>query len=185
MSHNALADFLDFTARLLALEQPDPELQGLLEQVRLAAYRVDVRGYATVPEYSQAITDLWSCCARILLLKSRRNKEWNALHIEAAAPYAQLKAILKAMMFHGDLEPAKEAQPALPEFMSVADLATHLGMSADTVDAFLRRYRHNYPDCYTETEAGARRKKEPRYLYRTQEVMAPLMAHRDHAVNHR
>jgi hypothetical protein len=65
--------------------------------------------------------------------------------------------------------------PALSEFMSASDLATRTGATRDSVNAFLRRYRDDYPDCVTEVEA--RRRNEPHYLYRAADVLPALRAH--------
>ena len=67
------------------------------------------------------------------------------------------------------------AEAALPEFLSVSDLAGLLHRSVDQVDAFLRRHRRKYPDCCIETES--RRKNGPKYLYRSTDVWPVLKNH--------
>jgi hypothetical protein len=68
--------------------------------------------------------------------------------------------------------PQQVAEAAAPEFLSVSDLAGLLHLSVDQVDAFLRRYRKKYPDCCIETEG--RRKNDPKYLYRSADVLPVL-----------
>jgi len=58
---------------------------------------------------------------------------------------------------------------------SAPNLAEKLNQSVDAVDAFLRRYREKYPDCYTKTES--RRRNEPHCLYRVSDVLAVLQEH--------
>jgi hypothetical protein len=61
-----------------------------------------------------------------------------------------------------------------PALLSAADLASLTGQSVDKVDSFLRRYRENYPDCYVQNES--KRKTDPKYLYRTADVLPALQA---------
>jgi hypothetical protein len=68
--------------------------------------------------------------------------------------------------------PAIPAPP--PVLLSAADLAKLTGLSVDQVDSFLRRYRENYPDCYVRNES--KRKTDPKYLYRTADVLPALQA---------
>jgi hypothetical protein len=70
-------------------------------------------------------------------------------------------------------DPGAEVLP--PSLLSAFDLARRLNVSTDAVDAWLRRYRERYPDCYTETEG--RRKNEPRYLYHTSDVLPEMRRH--------
>ena len=70
--------------------------------------------------------------------------------------------------------PAGEIAALLPEFMSAVDLAKITGLSEAAVDSFLRRYRKKYADCFIETEG--RRKGDPKFLYRTAEVLPTLRA---------
>lgn len=72
----------------------------------------------------------------------------------------------------GNADEINEA--VLPELISAADLAKLLSKSVDQVDAFLRRYRKKYPDCYRETEG--RKKNEARILYRMADVLPHLKA---------
>jgi hypothetical protein len=69
-----------------------------------------------------------------------------------------------------------EEQLPLPALMSAPDLARSLGLSEDQVDSFLRRYRTAYPDCYIENESP--RKTDPKYLYRTADVLPVLTKRR-------
>jgi hypothetical protein len=61
-----------------------------------------------------------------------------------------------------------------PALLSAADLARLTGQSVDKVESFLRRYRRDYPDCYVESES--KRKTEPKYLYRTADVLPALQS---------
>jgi hypothetical protein len=71
--------------------------------------------------------------------------------------------------------PAGQDATAWPTLLSATDLADRLGQSRDAVSAWLRRYRRRFPDCVRETE-GARR-NDPRYLYRTADVLPDLREH--------
>jgi hypothetical protein len=77
----------------------------------------------------------------------------------------------------GELKPMA-AEPTgaelLPIYLSASDLASLTGLSVDQVDSFLRRHRRGYPDCYIENESP--RRNEPRYLYRTADVLPALLA---------
>src|SRR5262249_14772008 len=64
----------------------------------------------------------------------------------------------------------------LPRTISATDLAEKLGMPSSTVEPHLRRLRAKYDDCFQETEG--RRKNEPRYMYRTAEVLPSLLEKR-------
>jgi hypothetical protein len=64
--------------------------------------------------------------------------------------------------------------PILPEMLSAADLAREIGMDPRRVESFLRRYRKRYPDCCEQIESP--RKNEPKYLYRTKDVVPVLTA---------
>ena len=71
--------------------------------------------------------------------------------------------------------PATHPSPAPPPaLLSAADLARLTGESVDKVDSFLRRYREDYPDCYVVNES--KRKTDPKYLYRTADVLPALQA---------
>jgi hypothetical protein len=60
----------------------------------------------------------------------------------------------------------------MPALLSAGDLARLLKLSLPRVESALRRYRENHPDCFTEAENP--RKNEPRYLYRTADVLPVL-----------
>jgi len=67
--------------------------------------------------------------------------------------------------------------PLLVEFMSALDLARHLRIDSsekDAMESFLRRYRKKFPDCFREVEGNKR--SEPRYLYRTKDILPELSA---------
>jgi hypothetical protein len=64
--------------------------------------------------------------------------------------------------------------PTLPEFMSAADLARHLGEGVNAVETFLRRYRRDHEDCYRQDHEEMPRRNEPRFLYRTRDVLPAL-----------
>jgi hypothetical protein len=85
---------------------------------------------------------------------------------------------LAALLRH-ETEPAgasDDAHLAVTESpLSAADPARLVGATRHTVNAFLRRYREHYPDCAVEVEA--RRRNEPRYLYRATDVLPALRAH--------
>jgi hypothetical protein len=77
---------------------------------------------------------------------------------------------------------AAEAPPGAPpeaELLSARDLASRLGLKPDRVEVVLRRYRDEYPDCYVDTDSGGggRRRNQPRYLYRTRDVLPHLRRH--------
>jgi hypothetical protein len=59
--------------------------------------------------------------------------------------------------------------------MSAPDLARRLGLSVNAVDACLRRYRKEDPDCFTENKD--RRLDEPKYLYHVARVLPHLKDH--------
>lgn len=67
-----------------------------------------------------------------------------------------------------------EHSAVLPELLSAPALAKHLGQTPGRVESFLRRYRDKYPDCYRE--ADGKRRNEPRYLYRTRDVLPALQS---------
>jgi hypothetical protein len=88
---------------------------------------------------------------------------------------------LAEKLFAGALAPAvaeghqpTDKQPAavLGPLASAKQLADALKLNEDRVEGRLRRYRKEYPDCYVETEG--QRKNEPRYLYRTADVLPEL-----------
>jgi hypothetical protein len=58
--------------------------------------------------------------------------------------------------------------------VSAAELAKRLGLSDDTVDAFLRRYRKDHWDCYIEVPADYRSTRQPRILYYPAKVIPVL-----------
>jgi hypothetical protein len=65
-----------------------------------------------------------------------------------------------------------ETPARLPAFASASDLAVYCGLGGNQVETFLRRYREKFPDCYREAEGG--RVNEPKYLYRTADVLPEL-----------
>jgi hypothetical protein len=81
--------------------------------------------------------------------------------------------------------PATEEPPATatasedalhwPVLISSTDLAKRLGLTSNPVEVFLRRYRAKYPDCALPTDSP--RRNEPRYMYRTADVLAPVREH--------
>jgi hypothetical protein len=60
----------------------------------------------------------------------------------------------------------------LPTFLSAGDLARGFDQPVDRVESFLRRLRDKQKDCYVEVDSP--RKREPRYLYRTEVVWPAL-----------
>jgi hypothetical protein len=60
----------------------------------------------------------------------------------------------------------------LPTFLSAADLARGFDQPVDRVETFLRRLRDKQKDCFVEVDSP--KKNEPRYLYRTEEVVPAL-----------
>jgi hypothetical protein len=82
-------------------------------------------------------------------------------------------------------EPQTETENQTIPFTSplgASDLARLLrerglqGATADAVDAYLRRYRADHPDCYIEVDDDDRRMNTPRYLHRP-EVWDYLVQH--------
>jgi hypothetical protein len=71
--------------------------------------------------------------------------------------------------------PVSHEEEIWPDLLAVRDLAERLGVSEDAVDAFLKRHRKRYVDCYVENEG--RRRNDPRFLYRVQDVLSPLREH--------
>lgn len=57
-------------------------------------------------------------------------------------------------------------------FLSASELAKTVGQPIDAVESFLRRYRQKSPDCFMPTDSP--RRNEPKYLYRTAEVLPEL-----------
>jgi hypothetical protein len=96
------------------------------------------------------------------------------------ADRAALDALDRVIARDGPLSTRPPAIPGTtdwPQFLSASDLANRLGVSTNAVDAFLRRYRKQYPDSAIETEG--RRRCEARYLYRVTDVLPHLRAHFD------
>jgi hypothetical protein len=60
--------------------------------------------------------------------------------------------------------------------LSATMLAEKLGQPVEVVERFLRYQRGIRTDCYFEIEGEFRRKGEPRYQYKVQELVAPLQA---------
>jgi hypothetical protein len=67
---------------------------------------------------------------------------------------------------------ARETTGELPTVLSAADLARALEQPGSRVESFLRRFREDHPDSFTEVDNP--RKNEPRYLYRTADVWPAL-----------
>jgi hypothetical protein len=65
-----------------------------------------------------------------------------------------------------------ETQNSLPALLSARDLAEPLGQPVSRVESALRRYRQICPDCCVYSNNP--RRNEPKYLYRTDEVMPIL-----------
>jgi hypothetical protein len=65
------------------------------------------------------------------------------------------------------------------DFVSASALAAQLGISnrMTAVESFLRRYREKYPDCYVCLGDDDRRRNDPKYLYRSAEVLRALKEH--------
>jgi hypothetical protein len=79
-----------------------------------------------------------------------------------------------------DMQAAKGRMAHTPAVVSAADFAKMLGMpdaNRAALESFLRRYRKKYPDCYVTTEEEARRRNEPKYLYRVGDVLPALKEH--------
>jgi hypothetical protein len=87
----------------------------------------------------------------------------------------EIEALLDTVAPEGAERPpqAGEAPPAAPAgLMSAPDLAKLLGWAVGKTESKLRRLRIKHPDCYVESPSARRR--EPRYLYRTSDVL-PLL----------
>jgi hypothetical protein len=67
---------------------------------------------------------------------------------------------------------ARETTGELPAMLSAPDLARTLEQPVSRVESFLRRFREDHPDSFTEVDNP--RKNEPRYLYRTADVWPAL-----------
>jgi hypothetical protein len=79
-----------------------------------------------------------------------------------------------------DKEDRKLPDALLPILLPASALARHLKLETNPVDVELRRYREKFPDCAVDTAAadsGSRRRNEPRWLYRTADVLPRLRAH--------
>jgi hypothetical protein len=69
-------------------------------------------------------------------------------------------------------EAPTEAEAPLPVMLSAPDLARWFKLSKVRVESALRRFREDHPDCCEEVQT--RRRNEPRYLYRTDDVRPVL-----------
>jgi hypothetical protein len=74
--------------------------------------------------------------------------------------------------------PAEPDAP-LPAVLSAPDLARWFNLPVPRVESALRRFRADHPDCFHEVED--RRQNEPRYLYRTADVLSVLQRLREGA----
>jgi hypothetical protein len=68
--------------------------------------------------------------------------------------------------------PSVDEAAALPVMLSAPDLAKRLKLPLSRVESCLRRFRDRHRDCCEEVEN--RRRNEPRYLYRTADVLPVL-----------
>jgi hypothetical protein len=68
--------------------------------------------------------------------------------------------------------PASQEVAPLSEYLSASELARRLNQPAARVETFLRRYREKHLDCAVTVDS--RCKNEPRYLYRSADVLPAL-----------
>ena len=80
-------------------------------------------------------------------------------------------------------EQARQLPDSVPALLSAKDL-THvlrdlLGkvIAERAVESFLRRYRNQFPDSFITVDDDDRRKNQPKYLYRTNDVLPVLKEH--------
>jgi hypothetical protein len=84
----------------------------------------------------------------------------------------KIEGMLPAGAWSQREEPPAREPTALPAMLSAPDLARWLDLPVSRVESALRRYRTEHRDCCQEVEN--RRRNEPRYLYRTADVLPVL-----------
>jgi hypothetical protein len=122
----------------------------------------------------------WSSARLVRFLENRLDAPVGHLGSESSAPTPATASLMplapKAALTRGQiLAQFFPTLTGLPEFLAANSLAEILGKPATVVEIFLRRFRKKFTDCFVEVEG--RRKGEPRYLYRTSDVLAALVGH--------
>jgi hypothetical protein len=163
----------------VVLDTPPGEWGGFYGPVRLDKWNV-IRAKSA----AEAEREHFRSAVRLVVAFAQRHKIDAAplltgndnelvLRVEAA-----IQAELQA---HASKPPAAteklpvDDEVAWPVMLSAPDLARRLRLSDDRVESALRRFRKKHPDCCEEVENP--RKNQPRYLYRTADVL-PILERR-------
>jgi hypothetical protein len=170
-----------------AINQIYPHLAGLRIFFHTAPDTPIPHGFLSSPaEQKRQLAEI----GRLVSEKCNNFAEQSLLEGIREAVEAEKGVLLEETVMHrgqtncylGITVPAPNTPKVLPLMASATELARivrdailHATISDDAVDAFLRRYRRRFPDCFTEVDAP--RRNEPRFLYRCDDLWHPLIAH--------